>query len=154
MGSTAIAEAIRPPDNGRQSWEQYFMGLAEHIATRSTCSRLKVGCVFTKDSLILCTGYNGSLAGQDHCDDVGCLVHENHCIRAVHAENNAIAQAARHGVSLEHSWLFVNYLCCINCFKNVIAAGCSRVYYRHQYGTADMKYYYQLQGMTRLEQIK
>lgn len=154
MGSTAIAEAIKPKETGRQSWEDYYMGMAEYISTRATCSRLKVGCVFTKDWRVLATGYNGALPGRDHCDDVGCLIHEGHCIRCVHAENNAIAQAAKHGVSLEDSWLFVNYLPCIGCYKNVLAAGCARVYYRHTYGTADMKFYRELQGMSRLEQLK
>lgn len=154
MGSTAIAEAIQTTDNGRQSWSEYFMGLAEHIATRSTCSRLKVGCVFTKDSRILSTGYNGALEGREHCDDIGCLLHEGHCVRANHAEPNAVAQAARHGVSLEDSWLFVTHLPCLYCYKVVLAAGASRVYFKHIYGHSDLSIYRQLQGMSRLEQLK
>lgn len=154
MGSATIAEAIRPPDNGRQSWTDYFIGLAEHIATRSTCERLKVGAVFTRDSRILATGYNGSLPGREHCSDVGCLLHKDSCIRTVHAETNAICQAAQHGVSLQDSWLYVTHLPCISCFKNVIAAGCSRVYYREFYGSVEIAVYRGLQGMTRLEQVK
>lgn len=154
MGSTAISEAIKPSADGRQPWGQYFIDLAQHISTRSTCDRLRVGAVFVRDNRILCTGYNGSLPGREHCDEVGHLMHEGHCQRAVHAEQNAIAQAAQHGVSLQDSWLFVTHLPCIVCFKIVLAAGCARVYYREQYGTADMPLYYKLQGMSRLEQVK
>ncbi len=154
MGSTSIIEPVATPDNGRQSWESYFIGLAEHIATRSTCDRLRVGAVFVRDSRILATGYNGSLPGREHCDDVGHLLHENHCIRTVHAESNAICQAAQHGVSLQDSFLYVTHLPCINCFKIVVAAGCSRVYYKSFYGTVDLTVYRGLQGMTRLEQVK
>lgn len=154
MGSTAIAEAIRPPDNGRQSWDSYFLDIADKVSTRSTCQRLKVGAIFVRDSRILCTGYNGSLPGREHCIDVGCLIHKDSCIRTVHAETNAICQAAQHGVSLEDSWLYVTHIPCITCFKNVIAAGCSRVYYREFYGSVDITVYRSLQGMTRLEQIK
>jgi dCMP deaminase len=153
MGSTAISEAIPEKETGRQSWSDYFIGLAEHIATRSTCERLKVGCVFVKDSRILSTGYNGSLPGRQHCIDVGCLVHENHCVRAVHAEENAVAQAAQHGVSLQHSWLYVTHLPCLRCYKLCLAAGVDRVYYRQAYGGADLNIYRLLQGMSRLEQL-
>ncbi len=153
MGSTAISEAIKPASDGRQSWDEYFLTLAQVVGTRATCSRLKVGAVFTRDKLVLCTGYNGSLPGRAHCDDVGCLMHEGHCQRAVHAEENAIAQAAQHGVSLKDSWLYVTHLCCLRCFKLVLATGCARVYYREEYGTADMALYRSLQGMTRLEKV-
>jgi dCMP deaminase len=154
MGSTAISEAIRPSDNGRQSWDEYFMQLAESISTRATCSRLKVGCLFVRDNRILTTGYNGALPGHKHCEEIGCLLHESHCVRSVHAEENAVAQAAQHGVSLANSYLYVNHLCCIKCYKLVLSAGASRVYYRQSYGTAPMDLYYQLQGFSRLEQIK
>lgn len=154
MGSTTISEALSEKPSSRQSWADYFMQLATHISTRSTCERLHVGCVFVKDNRILATGYNGSLPGREHCSDVGCLVHENHCVRSVHAENNAICQAACHGVSLEGSDLYVTHLCCIYCYKNVLAAGCKHVYYRDSYGTADMAFYYAMQGFSRLEQLK
>ncbi len=155
MGSTATTEAIPSPNTGRQGWHEYFLDLADHISTRSTCERLKVGCVFVKENFVLSTGYNGSLPGRDHCSDVGCLVHKDNCIRTVHAETNAICQAAQHGVSLKDSWLYVTHLCCIVCYKNVLAAGCSRVYYRKDYyGAVDMSIYRGFQGMTRLEQIK
>lgn len=153
MGSSSIVEAIKPTTDGRQPWGNYFMQLAEVIATRATCERLKVGCLFVRDNFILSTGFNGALPGHRHCTEVGCLLHEGHCVRACHAEINAIAQAAKHGVSLENSYLFVTHLCCIKCYVSVLAAGCSRVYYRSNYGTADMKLYYELQGMSRLEKV-
>lgn len=154
MGSTAISEAMQPSADGRQSWAAYFMQLAELVGSRATCDRLKVGAVFTRDNRVLCTGYNGALPGRQHCDVVGCLMHESHCVRAIHAESNAICQAAHHGVSLDNSVLYVTHLPCLTCFRLCIAAGCARVVYKEEYGTADMSVYRQLQGMTRLEQIK
>ena len=151
MGSSSIVEAI---NTNRIPWNDYFMNLAREVAKRSTCPRLRVGAVFVRDNRILCTGYNGSLPGRQHCDDVGCLMHEGHCCRCVHAELNAICQAAQHGVSLDDSWLYVTHLPCISCYKPVLAAGTSRVYFGEAYGTADMGLYRQLQGMSRLEQIK
>jgi dCMP deaminase len=154
MGSSSIVEAVKPTTDGRQPWGNYFMNLAECVATRSTCSRLKVGCVFVEDNRILTTGYNGALPGRKHCDEVGCLLHENHCVRGPHAEQNAVAQAAQHGVSLKDSTLYVNFLPCIRCYVLVLAAGCKAVYYKEKYGTTPMDIYYQLQGMSRLEQVK
>lgn len=153
MGSTAIAEAIKPKETSRQSWDSYFLGLAHEVSKRSTCARLKVGAIFVKDTRILSTGYNGSLPGRPHCDDVGCTVHEGHCISSVHAENNAICQAAQHGVSLKDSWLYVTHLPCLGCYVNVLAAGASRVYFKEMYRHSDLSLYRQLQGMSRLEQI-
>lgn len=137
----------------RQSWDKYFLDIAKQISTRGTCDRLRVGAVFVRESRILATGFNGSLPGQAHCCDVGCLMHEGHCVRCVHAESNGICQAARHGVNLEDSWLFVTHLPCITCYKNVLAAGCSRVYYGEWYGSGSIDLYRQFQGMSRLEKI-
>jgi dCMP deaminase len=153
MGSTAISESIPEKKSKRPSWFQYFIGIADSVSHRSSCERLKVGAVFVKDQRILATGFNGSLPGQDHCEDVGCLVHKGNCIRCVHAETNAICQAARHGVSLEDSWLYVTHMPCINCYKIVLAAGASRVYYRDWYGETDISIYRQFQGMSRLEKL-
>ena len=137
----------------RESWHSYFIRLAQDVSTRSTCDRLKVGAIFVRDNRILCTGYNGSLPGRPHCSDAGCLIHENRCIRTVHAETNAICQAAQHGVSLADSWLYVTHLCCLNCYKIVLAAGCSRVYFGQYYGTTPMSTYQEFQGMSRLEKL-
>lgn len=154
MGSTSITEALPEPSNTRESWPRYFMRLATDVASRSTCSRLRVGAVFVRDNRILCTGYNGSLPGRPHCDDVGCLVIKDSCQRTVHAETNAIAQAAQHGVSLQDSFLFVTHIPCVNCYKIVLAAGCARVYYGEYYGSTSIDVYRELQGMSRLEQVK
>ncbi len=154
MGSTSIIDPIPTTDNGRQPWSSYFISLAEVIATRSTCDRLHVGAVFVRDSRILCTGYNGSLPGRPHCQDVGCVVVNGSCQATVHAETNAIAQAAQHGVSLKDSWLYVTHIPCLACFKIVLAAGCSRIYYSQFYGATSLEMYRSLQGMARLEQIK
>lgn len=154
MGSSSIVEAIKPADTGRQPWNDYFMDMAVHVSSRSTCDRLHVGAVFVKDTRVLATGYNGALPGRKHCQEIGCLMHNNHCVRTVHAETNAIAQAAQHGVSLQDSTLYVNYLPCISCYAIVLAAGCKAVYYKEQYGSTPIQMYYDLQGMSRLEQLK
>jgi dCMP deaminase len=137
----------------RPSWPQFFMSVAQLMATRSTCDRLRVGAVFTRNNRILVTGYNGALPGRDHCDEVGHLMHEGHCVRTVHAEENAVAQAAQHGVSLENSTLYVTHLPCLKCFKLCLASGVKVICFGETYGTADMSVYHSLQGMTRLEKL-
>ena len=90
----------------RLSWDQYFMTITQQVAERSTCTRAKVGAVIVRDKNILATGYNGAPAGMPHCTDVGCLIYESktpngdteqNCFRTIHAEMNAIAQAAKNG---------------------------------------------------------
>ena len=81
----------------RADWPTYFMNIARQVATRSTCDRKQVGAVIVRDKTILSTGYNGSIRGLSHCDEDGHLMENGHCVRTVHAEANAIAQAARHG---------------------------------------------------------
>ena len=82
----------------RIGWHQYFMNIAAQVATRATCQRKHVGAVIVRDRTILSTGYNGSIRGLPHCDDVGCVMEDGHCVSTVHAEANAILQAARNGV--------------------------------------------------------
>jgi len=94
---------------------------------RATCPRMHCGCVIVKERYVLSTGYNGSLPGLDHCEDVGCLVVDGHCVRTNHAEMNALAQAAKHGVSLDGSTAYVTNLPCTTCAKALIAAGIRRV---------------------------
>lgn len=117
----------------RVSWDRYFMNLAVQAATRSTCPRKSVGAVIVRDRTILSTGYNGSIRGAPHCTDVGCLMENNHCVRTVHAEANALIQAARHGVSLEGSEIYVTASPCFNCFKLIANAGIRTVYYGEFY---------------------
>ncbi len=118
---------------GRVSWERYFMNLARQAATRSTCPRKSVGAVIVRDKTVLSTGYNGSLRGAPHCDEVGCLMENDHCVRTVHAEANAIIQAARHGTRLEGAEIYVTASPCFNCFKLIANAGIRRIYYGEFY---------------------
>ncbi len=138
----------------RQSWDKYFLDIAKQISTRGTCDRLRVGAVFVRDNRILATGYNGALPGQQHCDDVGHMMHNGSCIRSIHAETNAIAQASKHGVSLDDSFLYVTHLPCLNCYKIVLATGCKRVYFGEWYGATPVDTYRLFQGMSRLERVK
>lgn len=125
----------------RPSWDSYFMQMAQVVAGRSTCLRRQVGAVMVKDKRILCTGYNGSPAGLQHCDEVGCLRQslsvpsgERHEIcRAVHAEQNALIQAAKHGVAIAGADLYTTHQPCVLCTKMMINVGIKRVVYTHSY---------------------
>jgi len=117
----------------RVSWHRYFMNLALQAATRSTCPRKHVGAVIVRDKSILSTGYNGSIRGAPHCDEAGCLMENGHCVRTVHAEANAIVQAARNGVRLESAEIYVTASPCFNCFKLIVNAGIRTVYFGEFY---------------------
>jgi len=117
----------------RVSWDRYFMNLAIQAATRSTCPRKHVGAVIVRDKTILSTGYNGSLRGAPHCTDVGCLMENNHCVRTVHAEANALVQAAHNGVRVEGGEIYVTASPCFNCFKLIVNAGIRTVQYGEFY---------------------
>ena len=119
--------------NPRADWHTYFMDMAKHVATRSTCPRKNVGAVIVRDRRILSTGYNGSIAGQPHCDDAGHMMENNHCVRTIHAEINAIAQAARNGVSIDNSDLYATTLPCWQCFKVIANSGIINIYYSEEY---------------------
>jgi dCMP deaminase len=120
-------------DRPRSSWDEYFMAIARVVSTRSTCDRKHVGAVIVRDKLLLATGYNGSIRGLPHCDDVGHLMEEGHCIRTVHAEANAIAQAARNGVRLEGGDIYVTASPCFNCFKLIANSGLKRIVFGEFY---------------------
>ena len=109
------------------------MNLAIQAATRSTCPRKSVGAVIVRDKTILSTGYNGSIRGAPHCTDVGCLMENDHCVRTVHAEANALVQAARNGVRLEGAEIYVTASPCFNCFKLIANAGIRKIYYGEFY---------------------
>ena len=117
----------------RVSWNRYFMNLAIQVATRSTCPRKHVGAVIVRDKTILSTGYNGSIRGAPHCDEVGCLMENGHCIRTVHAEANALVQAARNGVRVDGGEIYVTASPCFNCFKLIANAGLKTIYYGEFY---------------------
>lgn len=132
----------------RVSWHEYFMNIAEQVATRSTCSRKHVGAVIVRDKTILSTGYNGSLRGAPHCDEIGHDIENDHCVRTVHAEANAVAQAAKHGVRIDESEIYVTASPCLTCFKLVANAGIRKVYFKEFYRDARITEYAQQCGVT------
>lgn len=117
----------------RPDWDSYFMKIAAAVSERSTCDRAMVGCVLVLEKRILTTGFNGSPSGQPHCDEVGHLMVDGHCVRTIHAETNAIIQAALHGVSTKGCTCYVTHFPCINCAKVLINAGIVRLVYDVDY---------------------
>jgi dCMP deaminase len=117
----------------RVSWNEYFMAIAEQVASRSTCDRKNVGAVIVRDKTILSTGYNGSLRGSPHCDEAGHDLENGHCVRTVHAEANAVAQAAKNGVAIDGSEIYVTASPCLTCFKLIANAGIRTIYYKEFY---------------------
>jgi dCMP deaminase len=117
----------------RVGWHTYFMNIARQAATRSTCDRKHVGAVIVRDKTILSTGYNGSIRGMPHCDEVGHLMEGGHCVGTVHAEANAIIQAAKNGVRIEGAELYTTASPCWNCFKLIANAGVRTIYYGEFY---------------------
>ena len=125
----------------RPSWPEYFVTIAEMVAKRSTCLRRHVGAILVKDKRILATGYNGAPAGLKHCEEVGCIRQnasipsgERHELcRGLHAEQNAIIQAAYHGISIAGSTLYCTNKPCVICSKMLINAGIVKVFYEKGY---------------------
>jgi dCMP deaminase len=126
----------------RTHWPNYFMQIAHAVSTRGTCDRKRVGCVLTLDHRIVSTGYNGSIPGQPHCDDAGHDLVESigddgvarpNCVRTIHAEANAIVQAARYGVALEGATAYINTFPCWPCFRLLAAVGVRHVWYDDEY---------------------
>jgi dCMP deaminase len=109
------------------------MDIATQVATRSTCDRKFVGAVIVRDKTILSTGYNGSIRGMPHCTDVGHMMENNHCVATIHAECNAIIQAAKNGVSIDGATIYVTASPCWNCFKTIANAGIRRIAYGEFY---------------------
>ena len=103
------------------------MNVAKVVATRSTCARKHVGAVIVRDRSILATGYNGSIRGMAHCDEVGHLMEDGHCVRTVHAEANAIVQAAHNGVRIADATIYVTASPCWACFRLIANAGITRI---------------------------
>jgi dCMP deaminase len=117
----------------RVGWDRYFMNIARQAASRSTCDRKFVGAVIVRDRMILSTGYNGSIRGRPHCDEVGHDLENGHCIATIHAEANAILQAAKNGVNISGAELYTTASPCWNCFKLIANAGIRRIYYGEFY---------------------
>jgi dCMP deaminase len=132
-----LQKTAKKPD-----WDEYFLNIAEAVATRADCNRGKIGTVLVRDRRILSTGYNGAPRGLPHCSEVGCLIKKElnnegqvteRCIRTVHAELNVITQAALHGVSTHDSTLYGIYKPCSVCMKALINAGVRRVVCKRDY---------------------
>ena len=121
------------PIRARASWDAYFMSIAQVVSTRSTCQRKYVGAVIVRDKTILSTGYNGSIRGMPHCTDVGHMMEAGHCVATIHAEANAILQAAKNGVMIEGAAIYVTASPCWNCFKQSANAGVRRIVYGEFY---------------------
>ncbi|MBP2652687.1 MAG: ComEB: ComE operon protein 2 [Firmicutes bacterium] len=125
----------------RPSWDQYFMDICAVVASRSTCLRRQVGAVIVKEKRLLTSGYNGAPQGLDHCEITGCLRNEqevpsgqrHELCRGTHAEQNAIVQAALHGVAIAGATLYCTHQPCSGCTKMIINAGIKRVVYLHAY---------------------
>lgn len=129
--------------NNRPSWDEYFLEIMRTVSKRGTCDRGHASCVFVRDKQILVTGYAGSPAGFPHCDEVGHDLRKSisedgviseHCVRTVHAEQNAICQAAKRGVSIDGATVYVNMTPCRTCAMLLINSGIKRV-------VADKKYH-------------
>lgn len=128
----------------RPDWDEYFMEIAHVVMKRSTCLRRQVGAVIVKDKRILATGYNGAPSGIAHCSEVGCLRDQmnvpsgerHELCRGLHAEQNAIIQAAMSGVSIKGSWMYVTHHPCSLCAKMIINAGIKKVIYKGDYPDA------------------
>ena len=117
----------------RLAWDAYFMKIAQVVATRSTCQRKFVGAVVVRDKTILSTGYNGSIRGMPHCIEVGHMMENDHCVATIHAEANAIIQAAKNGVTIDGATVYVTASPCWNCFKQIANAGIRRICYSEFY---------------------
>jgi dCMP deaminase len=121
------------PEKTRLEWDHYFMTIAKVVASRATCDRKHVGAVIVRDRTILSTGYNGSIRGMPHCDDAGHMMEDGHCVATIHAENNAILQAARNGVRTENASIYITASPCWNCFKMLANAGINEIYFGEFY---------------------
>lgn len=123
-------------ENGkeRKSWDHYFMEIARSCSTRATCDRLHVGCVIVRDKVIISTGYNGSISGMPHCDDVGHDLDHGHCVATIHAEMNAICIAAKNGHSLKDCTAYITHYPCWICYKMLVQSGITKIVYGMTYG--------------------
>jgi dCMP deaminase len=126
----------------RPTWDQYFMTITRQVAERSTCLRAKVGAVIVRERSILATGYNGAPAGFPHCTEVGCLIYESrtpsgevelNCYRSIHAEMNAISQAAKNGVMIAGADIYITHTPCVHCLKVLVNTRLSTIFYETAY---------------------
>ena len=111
----------------RVDWDEYFMNIAKEVSSRSTCDRKFVGAVIVRDKTILSTGYNGSIRKLEHCDEVGHMMENDHCVATIHAEANAIIQAAKNGVAIDGATIYTTSSPCWICFKLIANSGIKRI---------------------------
>ncbi|MEN9207698.1 MAG: dCMP deaminase family protein [Gloeomargarita sp. GMQP_bins_120] len=151
------------PEAGRPSWDEYFLMLAKLAATRSTCLALPVGAVIVKQRQVLATGYNGPPSGSPHCTAQGfcypglprCDLSRSLPSRAIHAEANAIAQAARYGISTEGATIYVTLAPCLACLKLIISAGIREVVYETPFhGDNTLQESFIREGLLRMRQVQ
>lgn len=121
------------PPKHRAGWDEYFMNIAREVSSRSTCDRKFVGAVIVRDKTILSTGYNGSIRGLPHCSEVGHMMEAGHCVGTIHAEANAIIQAAKNGVRIEDATLYTTASPCWPCFKLIANSGIRKICYGEFY---------------------
>jgi dCMP deaminase len=117
----------------RTDWDTYFMEIAKVVSSRATCDRKHVGAVIVRDRIILSTGYNGSIRGLPHCSEEGHMMEDNHCVATIHAEANALIQAARTGVVIDGATIYTTASPCWPCFKLLGNAGIRRIVYGEFY---------------------
>ncbi len=135
-------------DTTRPSWDDYFMAIARIVSTRATCDRLHAGAVLVKDKRIVSTGYNGAPPKLEHCDNEGHLLEDGHCVRTIHAEHNALLQAAViGGTSTKETTLYTLYSPCIHCAKYIAAAGVQRVVVGKIYRNTEVQEYLEKAGV-------
>jgi len=131
-----------PEAKKRANWDEYFMQIAHQVAVRATCDRKHVGAIIVRDRVILSTGYNGSIRGTPHCDEVGHMMEFDpnrgmeSCVRTVHAEANAIVQAAKNGVRIDQASIYTTASPCWPCFKLIANSGLVKVIFGELYRDA------------------
>jgi len=147
----------------RPSWDEYFMQIVDAVAKRATCDRGRSGAIIVKDKQILSTGYVGAPSGLPHCDDVGHLLMKHidedgkesmHCVRTTHAEQNAIVQAAKHGVAINGATLYCTMEPCLACAKMIINAGIKRVVCKKRYHAGKLTREFFKQAGVKLEVLQ
>jgi dCMP deaminase len=121
-------------ENSKPNWDEYFMMCAKLLSSRSSCNRLHVGCVLVKDNRIISSGYNGHLSGAKHIS----IVKNNHEQATVHAEHNAISDAAKRGVSTDNTIAYITHYPCLNCFKLLFQAGIKKIIYLDDYNNDEI----------------
>lgn len=124
--------------NIRPTWDEYFKQITYLVSTRSSCEKLHVGCLFVKDNRIIAQGYNGYITGCEH----KMVIKDNHNIGTIHAEQNAITDCAKRGVSCNNSTAYITHFPCLNCTKMLCAAGIKNILYINDYNNDEMSKYF------------